>query len=528
MRTIFSRKETAYFFAILLIGLILRVALFAGLQGSDDLQYIEGAHQFLSGGFAAVPDDLTKTRLLLYLPVSLCFALFGVNEISAALYPLACSIGLMVLVYRLGILLFGPKPALMAMALYALFPIEVIHATMLYPELPMGLFMGLAVYFYLAYLKDEVQGRTTGLWLAGAFVACAYLVKITALLLLGVFFVYFLIYQQRRLRIGYMILGFVLVLLAEALFYLSQTGDFFFQYHLLQSIAQRANETIVTSAQTIYQGRFTGWYRALVYYPGVMLATPFTFSLYYHCAIPAIAYLLWSRKRETYPLLIWLVILFLGLNFGIQGFNPIVFIPAAPRYLMVLSAPLVLLLSYAFNQITTTPWKVAATAMIIALLLVSGWALKLQFEHGVPQTCSNVRALYHRLQGETQPIYVDARTGRELSFLNGYKDTLQLRMYGPETSLTDLSSISKAYVIINRQWINRVELWFALEFPVEVSTPPAHWELIQSFENPFRELNVGIIAALKSLVGMQSNAAAQTLAREQDSNAYIYYVPAMP
>lgn len=518
------------FTAILIVGIVLRILLFSGLQGSDDLQYTHNAYQFLDGGFNSVTDDVTKTRLLSYIPVSLFFYLLGVNEISAVLYPLVCSIGLLLLVYKLGALLFDDKTALLAMALYACFPIEVIHATMLYPELPMGLLMGLSMYCFLTVLKHPGKNENLLLFLAGVLVACAYMVKITAVLLLGVYCVYFLCYKRNVRAMLLLGAGLAVVIAAESLFYYSQNGDFLFQYHLPQQIAQQTRQAIVDNAGTLnyLQQKNMGWYRAFIYYPGIMFATIFTFSFYYHGVFMALGYLIWKRVKETYPIVMWFMLLLLALNFGFQSLNPLIFIPSSPRYLMVLSIPLVLLLGYVLGQARTRRWRIAATTAMTVLILTSAWALKEQYAHGVPQTCANARALYQFLNDKDKPIYVDPRTRQELVFLDGYKNTLQLMDYGPETTFADLGSVSDAYVIINRQWINRVELWYALEFPPEVSTPPAHWELIQSYENPFRELNVGIIAALKSLVGMQSSAAAQTLAREQDINAYIYYVPAAP
>lgn len=523
--------RTIAWITILILGIALRILLFSGLQGSDDLQYTRNAHQFLAGGFNSVVDDVTKTRLLSYLPVSLFYRLFGVNEVSSVLYPFLCSIGLLLLVYKLGILFLDDKTALLAMALYAFFPIEVIHATMLYPELPMGLFMGLSMYCFLTTLKKPGKNDHLFFFLAGILVACAYLVKITAILLLGVYFVYFLCYKRNLRAVALLAVGFAAVIAIESLFYYSQNGDFLFQYHLPQQIAQQTRQEIVENAGTLnyLQQKNMGWYRAFVYYPGIMFATIFTFSFYYYGVFIALGYLLiWKRAKETYPIMLWFVLLLLALNFGFQSINPLIFIPSSPRYLMVLSVPLVLLIGYALGQAQTRGWKIAATAAMALLILTSGWALKEQYAHGVPQTCANARALYRFLRDKDKPIYVDPRTYQELVFLDGYRNTLTVTTYGPETTFEDLGSVSDAYVVINRQWINRVELWYALEFPEEVSTPPAHWELVQSIENPFRELNVGIIATLKSLVGMQSNAAAQTLVREQDDGAYIYYAPATP
>lgn len=523
-KTILSRKTLA-FFAILAIAIALRVLLFGGLQGSDDLQYATDAYQLLTKGFNAVPDDVTKTRLLSYAPAALSFYLFGVNEASSVLYILLCSVGLVLLVYRIGLLLFDDKTALIATALYAFFPIDVIYATMLYPEIPMSLLMGWAMYLILTLFKSPVGAirEPPRLILAGVLVACAYLTKITALMILGVILLC-LLYKRKPLHLVYIGGGFLAVLVTEALFYYFQNGDFLYQYHLPQQIAQNA-VTLVKEGELASSQRNVGLYRMFIYYPAIALTNIFTFSLYYHGVLAAMAYFLWKRDQSTDLLIAWFVILALGLNFGIQSLSPVIFIPSSPRYLIILHIPLVLLLAYWLAQARTRRWQIVAALFALVLTVTSLGVLKANDEHGPAKSGHNSREIYRFLQDTDKVTYVDFRTKNDLDFLGGYNHTLRMVEFGTD-SASDLQAASDSYVVVNRHWINRSKLWASIRVPPQIVTPPAAWQLVKSIQNPFRELNVGIIASLKNAVGIDSSAATQTLEMEQDNNAYIYYVPA--
>lgn len=109
---------------IIVFAAILRIVLFTGIVGSDDIEYNNGAYSFLKGGLKNVHDPIIETRLLSYVPVSLFFYLFGVNEVSSILCPFPFSIWILLLVYKIGTLFFDKESVLIAALLYAIFPIE--------------------------------------------------------------------------------------------------------------------------------------------------------------------------------------------------------------------------------------------------------------------------------------------------------------------------------------------------------------------------------------------------------------------
>lgn len=97
----------------LALGLVLGVTLLffglthEGLYDLDDYLYAHHAHDLATGTYRPLPDpqhvlhDPLRERLLVFGPVAGLFQLFGVNIISATLWPLLCTLGCSVLIWLL-------------------------------------------------------------------------------------------------------------------------------------------------------------------------------------------------------------------------------------------------------------------------------------------------------------------------------------------------------------------------------------------------------------------------------------------
>ncbi|WP_082455725.1 ArnT family glycosyltransferase [Hymenobacter sp. AT01-02] len=78
-----------------------------GLYALDDYFYSRYAHQVLTGTFQLAPDpegllhDPLKERPLIFGPVALCYALFGINIISTTLWPLLATLGCAGILWKL-------------------------------------------------------------------------------------------------------------------------------------------------------------------------------------------------------------------------------------------------------------------------------------------------------------------------------------------------------------------------------------------------------------------------------------------
>ncbi|QHJ06630.1 glycosyltransferase family 39 protein [Hymenobacter busanensis] len=87
------------FAGVVLLTLAYFVFTHEGLYALDDYYYARYAHQLLHGTFHLGPDpkgllhDPLHERWLIFAPVALCYAVFGVNIISTTLWPLLATLG---------------------------------------------------------------------------------------------------------------------------------------------------------------------------------------------------------------------------------------------------------------------------------------------------------------------------------------------------------------------------------------------------------------------------------------------------
>ncbi|UPL50660.1 ArnT family glycosyltransferase [Hymenobacter sublimis] len=157
----------------LLLVVVLTVAYFLltheGLYALDDYFYARYAHQLLTGTFRVEPDPLgllhdpLKERPLIFGPVALCYALFGLNIISTTLWPLLATLGCAVLVWRL-YRRREPLVAAAAMLLLGLHYFTLNLTNYLYPD-------NILMFWCLAgagvLLRGREPGRMASWWGAG-------------------------------------------------------------------------------------------------------------------------------------------------------------------------------------------------------------------------------------------------------------------------------------------------------------------------------------------------------------------------
>lgn len=529
MSTHVKNKHSLILVAIIALAIVLRLIFFTGMKGSDDLQYNYDAYSFLADGINNVPDHLTKVRLLSYVPVSLFFNLFGINELSSILYPFICSMGILLLVYKFGVLLFDRKTALIAAFLYAILPIEIMFSTMLYPEMPMCLYAGLSVYLLMYYFEISDQKKQYLLFLSGVCIGCACLVKITALMLVGFFFLYFIFIRRELLKnhILYCASGLFTVFLIEAFYYYYNMGDFIYRYHFLHLESHHVNKDIINHIMSFPGRSYMGWERAIKYYPSIIFNPLSPFSVYYYVVLIAIAYFFWQRKKEAYYIILWLLVVFGVFNFGITSMSPLVFIPAAPRYLMPTSIPLVLLVGYFLALPGSSKWKVMKLVITTFLILTTAWDLKFCYSGGRNLTYNSREIKKFMISRNNIPVYTDDRTSTILYYLNGYKE------YYPIRSINNidnemLKSVSNCYIVLNWARINKYKTYYNWELPGAIYDPPSNWKLAKVIEHPpSKHRGTGIVVGLRKILGLESETVTKQKSRKvthgENKDVYIYY-----
>ncbi len=143
----------------------------------DSLNYLNAFEAFEHPGLA---NTLHITRLGMILPLAVLQVLGAGIHPLLQLFPLACSLAAVFLVYRLASRAGGSAAGLVAGGLMAAVPMEVTYGTVLLPDTPLSL-LALLAYWQLA---QGPVGQRSAL-VAGLFLGLAYTCKETALFFAG-------------------------------------------------------------------------------------------------------------------------------------------------------------------------------------------------------------------------------------------------------------------------------------------------------------------------------------------------------
>lgn len=135
--------------AIMAVGAALRWWAFAGISGAylaDDTRYAMVAQNLANGHPPAGVGEWFGARAVFLWPVALAFRLWGAGDLTAVAWPLLCSTATIGAAYLVAAELSNRRVALLAAALLAAAPLEVLQASRLRPDAVMPLFIALAVW----------------------------------------------------------------------------------------------------------------------------------------------------------------------------------------------------------------------------------------------------------------------------------------------------------------------------------------------------------------------------------------------
>ena len=186
---------------VVLFGVIFRLYFFVGLVSGDPQddgvyylnalaiskdgpRYLE-RYRNLAPDFLANPIDQFNFRPMTTYPISLAFKVLGPGETAAVLWSLACSALSIPVVYGVAALLGGPSAGLLAAVLLAVYPLDVVLATRILSDGPLGFLCGLGILGVMTAESRVAGRRSVPAWLAGVAFGLAYLANPRALLVLG-------------------------------------------------------------------------------------------------------------------------------------------------------------------------------------------------------------------------------------------------------------------------------------------------------------------------------------------------------
>lgn len=396
---------------VLVLAIAVRILFFHGFSPGDPYTYGFEAWQIAAGEWR-VPTYVASLRWGIILPTAALYKLFGVNEVTSTLWPFACSLGALVLAFLLGRRIAGDEAGVTAALLVGLFPLGVANSTQLLGDTPLELWLLLSLY---AMVRGNDLGTRGGGWflLAGAAFALAFTTKAIALFA-GPFFALAFV-SQRPLNWSMLLVGagFAILFAAECLFYYHTTGDPLYRFNVGLE-ARDARGVLFDPASFDYLQsilRYPYWMFVDIHYVGV----PFV-------VFAALLIYLRSRgiqlgKGTGWPLLLSGVLIAVLTLYPLSA-DPYIPLYKAPNYMLVFTAPLLVVLAVALTKLSTR----ARQTLLSLILLSYGGVILLSYESMNAHT-ENVKQAYRYIaeQDPATPIYADLYSIAVFEYYDGYQ-----------------------------------------------------------------------------------------------------------
>lgn len=232
-----------------------------GLAFWDDFSYLNFAHQVNEGTFQINGNHFTSRIALIY-PVAYAIDALGINAHTMVVFTLLCALLILNFLFYLGrqgniwIALLG---GFMLICDYH----TIFFATHLFPELPMMLYVLLAIGAYDLVNRRVADHRVLGL-ITSLAIFVAFLTKTTIFLLIPLFvYLFWNDWVRRKRHKSYWLItvaSLMFFVVLNFLFYYETTGDFFYR---LNNISSNHEATV----KTFFDKSFTDVLKRLTYLP---------------------------------------------------------------------------------------------------------------------------------------------------------------------------------------------------------------------------------------------------------------------
>ena len=485
-----SKNTAVVLILIILFGVLLRFVFSVGIIGSGDFVHLIYSQKASVGNFSLTIDDpQTAARIGYVYPVALFYRIFGISEFSMYFYTLIMSAASIILIYFLGKLFFSRKVGLVSAFFLSFYPLNVNYSTQGYPDLAMAFFAGLAVYFFFLGEKNNSKGWWLNL-LCGISIGMAVLTKesgIIIFLFLGLYVLYKIFLKKegiKGIKPGYLLigLGFVLVMLLLMFHNYIVSGDFFLRYKMIDRVYYSAIKNLYN-----YHG-YKLIERLFIHVPYMMLTNLSNFGFFTIFFIMASAYCIIFRKKESFPVMLWLTSLFLYLNFGSTSLTNYLPLPGGtPRYFEMLTLPAILLLGFFVSEADKIISKFISPFTVIFLLITSVGFIHLNPDRNAVHSERELAKFINAQQ--PLKIYSDGNSKDILDFFTGYRQDIIMYWKGnyPEKGSAEIvkpNEMFNAYVIVNKHLMNKNPENYEVDYPdAYYGNVPEIWVLLKTIKN---------------------------------------------
>ena len=487
------------FILIIAVALIARVAVFRGFAASDDADYARVAWDIAQGhsplGDTSVPPQYSG-RLGVAVPVGLLFRAFGVHEWTLLIFPAAMSAAMLALAYALGRVFFSHEAGIIALAIFAVMPIDCRFATWLLSDIPSAAWAGAGI---LALVAGKRAATNRGKALAGLTAALCFglsWLTRTQVAQLAPFVLGALVIWSWRDRKNLWLAvpaaaGVLAIFLIEGFCYLSATGDFLYPLHSAERVYVMHRQWYYFTEGGVYgwaPGHYAlGLARRLLWKGPAGLLLNADFALVPLAALAAAAYALYWRRREfLFPaaLFLWSALVF---NFGSASLRHYEPLPWVSSYMVPCLLPAAILTggwlawlisSREENARVRRERRFWAALICAGIALAAAYGLYQEARQGVG--CPVTRQAAKSVPPDSdRPLYSDAMTLRGLEFFWGYRATRPMRDFG-RMSAQEIPA--GAEVLINPPEIQRMRDQVGYVPPPWVAGPPPRWTVEQQWD----------------------------------------------
>jgi 4-amino-4-deoxy-L-arabinose transferase-like glycosyltransferase len=490
---------------VLLLAVAFRLYGLSGEMPPDSLVYAQHAWNLADGSFRLATDSWYAHRFPVFTPAAPLYSWFGVGAITTNTWPLVLSLGQIVFAMLVGWKLFGRGAGLLSGLLLAVYPLDVIEAGRLLPDMVMGGLVGWAGALWMLTTCVRPGGRKGVLLLAGICLALAVVVRPYALLL-----VVYLAADSWIRRVPGRSLLWVLAGMAAVAFpllavYQLETGDFLYRARVISQTY--SSGVMAEDPQWLY-------YIAHIWSPKRLT------GLLPVLLVGSAFFVLFRPDRVRGSLLLWIVLFVSFLQFGSMSLSEFVPILKRTRFLTAVSLPSAVLLGSvlaAMAGLTTArfwlyeraprllrPVRVALIIGGIIVFAASLWridldrATKLPQVRGIEAVAAEVRQhphtpilLDHWRSAIRLAYYLDFTEGSH--YYEGADDATRMQQnrmpsgsrFGYLDWYPDASQIPEALVLLDdrvlasyRTSVSRGLTYRSGEIPDFAFQPPDYWDLI--------------------------------------------------
>lgn len=317
-----------YLASILCVALALRLAMFIGFTGSDDITY---SLRGLMASLGQWPETsyIGALRLGMTLPIAGLITLFGASAGTVSLWGLLCSLGEIALVFLFMARSFGLRAGIFAALMLSVMPLHINLATSLWADPPYALMLTAST---LALWHSLRSGSTAALVVSGLACGFAGWIKPEPTAVFGLVLCGLALFHLPRYRqLFWLLLGVVLATIPNLLLFQWAYGDAL--YYL--NAGRRNIETNFVQNASPWGDHSAGYYLRLMFRDGR------AFWLVPLMAIPGLAVALRERinPRAGRFLALWAIALIGAFSLFIYSVSPLRLIPKQVNYALMFAAP---------------------------------------------------------------------------------------------------------------------------------------------------------------------------------------------